>query len=120
MVASFESAMTGTPSRLYIDAIEDSTIASIQMKNLNKAIGESGASRDHLNRFLISRLIYYMNLLTRHLFLITFEKRYLKLIQDNSGVSFKIAPAIYCIISGDHPGFIIPNQGQNKKQINNR
>ncbi|MGA3084385.1 MAG: Crp/Fnr family transcriptional regulator [Thermodesulfobacteriota bacterium] len=82
MVASFESAMTGKPSRLYIDAIEDSIIGFIPMNYLEKAISESSSARDHFNKFLISRLIYYMN---QHASFILDnpEKRYLKLIQEN-------------------------------------
>jgi len=82
MVASFESAMTGTPSRLYIDTIEDSIIGFIPMNYLEKAISESSSARDHFNKFLISRLIYYMN---QHASFILDnpEKRYLKLIQEN-------------------------------------
>lgn len=50
MVASFESAMTGSPSRLCIDTIEDSTLGIIQIKILEKMINESNFVSS-LNRF---------------------------------------------------------------------
>ncbi len=82
MVSSFESAMTGMPSRQYIDAIEDSTVGFIEITIFKKMISESGLGMNDFNRFLISRLIFYMN---QHASFILDnpEKRYKKLLQDN-------------------------------------
>lgn len=46
MVASFESAATGTQSRAYIEAIEDSIIAAIPLKTLEKIRGRSTVMRE--------------------------------------------------------------------------
>lgn len=82
MVASFESAMTGTPSRLYIDTIEDSSIGIIPVKHIQTMMSDPGPGMVHFNRFLISRLMYYMN---QHASFILDkpEKRYKKLLQDS-------------------------------------
>ena len=82
MVMSFESATTGKPSRLYIDAIEDSIIGFIKIKTFKKLLLEKNAARDHFNRFLISRLIYYMNQQASFI-LDSPEKRYIKFMHDN-------------------------------------
>ncbi len=82
MVSSFESAMTNTPSRIYIGAIEDSTVGMIGMKDLGDAIRQSAALRDHFNGYIISRLIRYMN---QHASFIldSPEKRYVRLVKEN-------------------------------------
>lgn len=82
MVMSFESATTGKPSRLYIDSIEDSTIGFINIKTFEKLLRQNNAARDHLNKFLITRLIYYMNQQASFI-LDNPEKRYIKLMHDN-------------------------------------
>ena len=82
MVMSFESATTGKPSRLYIDAIENSTIGFIHVKYLERLFRENSTARDHFNKFLMTRLIYYMNQEASFI-LDSPEKRYIKLIQDN-------------------------------------
>jgi CRP-like cAMP-binding protein len=118
IVASFESAMTGTPSRLNIDAIEDSTIASIQMKNLKKVIGESSSGRDHFNKFLMSRLIYYMN---KHASFILDnpEKRYIKLIQENPELVSRLPQQYIASYLGITPVSLSRIRTRLKKQINN-
>jgi CRP-like cAMP-binding protein len=82
MVASFESAMTGTPSRSYIDAVEDSIIGFLPIKVLQGIAGRDGSMRDGLNRFLVTRLIYYMNRCASYI-LDNPEKRYLKLVEES-------------------------------------
>lgn len=82
MVASFESAMTGTPSRLYIDVIEDSVIGSVPIKAIEGIAGKSGPMKNGLNRFLMMRLIYYMNRCSSYI-LDSPEKRYRKLVEEN-------------------------------------
>ncbi len=82
MVSSFESMITGTPSRVYIDAVEDSILGIIQTKDLKKLINENSKVKDHFDKVLVSRLIYYMN---HHASFILDnpEKRYQKFSQDN-------------------------------------
>jgi CRP-like cAMP-binding protein len=89
MVASFESAMTGTPSRSYIEAIEDSAIAYIQVKNLIKTIQECASVRNYFNRFIMARLMYYMN---QHASFILDnpEKRYIKLMKENPEIVSRV------------------------------
>jgi len=82
MVMSFESAITGKSSRLYIDAIEDSTIGFIKIKTFENLIRENNAARDHFNKFLMTRLIYYMNQQASFI-LDSPEKRYIKFMHDN-------------------------------------
>jgi CRP-like cAMP-binding protein len=82
VVLSFESAMTGMPSRRFIDAVEDSILGIIQMKNLENLMREYSPVRDHFNRILVSRLIFYMN---QHASFVldSPEKRYKRLLQEN-------------------------------------
>ncbi|HQJ71058.1 MAG TPA: histidine phosphatase family protein [Spirochaetota bacterium] len=61
VVSSFESAMTQTPSRLFIEAIEDSIIGFIRIKDLESLIKNNSAAREYFGRFIMTRLIYYMN-----------------------------------------------------------
>ena len=82
MVMSFESAITGKPSRLYIDTIEDSTIGFIKIKTFEKLFRGNNAARDHLNKFLMTRLVYYMNQQASFI-LDSPEKRYIKFMHDN-------------------------------------
>lgn len=82
MATSFESAITGTASRRYIDAVEDSILGIIPVKNLENLMREYSPARDHFNRILVSRLIYFMN---HHASFILDnpEKRYKKLLQEH-------------------------------------
>lgn len=89
MVSSFESAMTGTPSRSYIEAIEASTIGSIQIKNLGKMIQECTSVRDYFNTFMIARLIFYMNQHSSFI-LDNPEKRYIKLALENPEIISRV------------------------------
>lgn len=82
MVASFESAMTGAPSRLYIDAIENSIVGFFPIKVLKGIAGKDHSMREGFNRFLMTRLIYYMNRCSSYI-LDNPEKRYLKLVEEN-------------------------------------
>jgi CRP-like cAMP-binding protein len=82
MVASFESATTGTPSRLYIEAIEDSIIGFISMKALKGIVGKGGSTMDGFNKFLMTRLVYYMNRCSSYI-LDNPERRYLRLVEES-------------------------------------
>ncbi len=118
MVASFESAMTGKPSRLYIDAIEDSTIASIQMRDLKKVVGESSSGRDHFVRFLMTRLINYMNLHASFI-LDNPEKRYINLIQENPELVSRLPQQYIASYLGITPVSLSRIRTRLRKQINN-
>ena len=83
MVASFESATTGTPSRLYVETIEDSIIGFIPMKTLEVIVSKCVSMRAGFSRFLMKRLVYYMNRCSSYI-LDNPEKRYLKLLEENA------------------------------------
>lgn len=82
MVSSFESAMTKTPGRMYIDAIEDSVIGAIPMRSLQDTIENYAQAREYFSRYVMARLIFYMN---QHASFIldTPEKRYLRFAGEN-------------------------------------
>jgi CRP-like cAMP-binding protein len=82
MVSSIESSMTGMPSRSNIDAIEDSILGIIQIKDLENMMKGDIPAKDHFIRILLSRLINYMNLHASFI-LDNPEKRYKKLLHDN-------------------------------------
>lgn len=82
MVMSFQSAVTGNPSRLYIDAIEDSVIGFASIKTFEKLISHNNAARDHFALYLVQRLVYYMNQEASFI-LDSPEKRYVKFIHDS-------------------------------------
>lgn len=89
VVSSFESAMTQTPSRIYIDAIEDSTIGFIRIKDLENLIMNNSTAREYFGRFIMTRLIYYMN---QHASFIldSPEKRYLKLLKESPELASRL------------------------------
>ena len=118
VVASFESAMTGSPSRLYIDTIEDSTLGIIQIKILKKTISESSNARDFFNKFLVSRLISYMNLHASFI-LDNPEKRYKKLIQDNPELVSRLPQQYIASYLGITPVSLSRIRSRLRKQINN-
>jgi CRP-like cAMP-binding protein len=82
IVASFESATTGTPSRLYIEAIEDSIIGSIPMKVLENIVSKCSPMKDGFIKFLMTRLVYYMNRCSSYI-LDNPETRYVRLVKEN-------------------------------------
>ena len=82
MVTSIESVMSGTPTRSYIETIEDSEIGIIQITNLLALTQELDIAKDHFIGVLLSKLINYMNLHASFI-LDNPEKRYRKLQQDN-------------------------------------
>ncbi len=85
VVASFESVMTRTPSRQYIEAIEDSVVGLIPIKNIESIIRNSDSAKEHFGRFIMNRLIFYMN---QHASFIldSPEKRYVKLLKESPGL----------------------------------
>lgn len=82
IVASFESATTGTPSRLYIEAIEDSIVGFIPMKSLHDFASKCSRMKDGFNKFLMTRLVYYMNRCSSYI-LDNPEWRYARLVEKN-------------------------------------
>jgi CRP-like cAMP-binding protein len=118
MVSSFESAMTGTPSRQYIAAIEDSIIGFIQITNFKKMISESGHGMYHFNKYLIARLIFYMN---HHASFILDnpEKRYKKLLQDNPELVSRLPQQYIASYLGITPVSLSRIRTRLRKQINN-
>ena len=82
IVASFESATTGTPSRAYIEAIEDSIVGSIPLKALELILSKSTVMREEFSRFLMKRLVYYMERCSSYI-LDNPERRYLNLLEDS-------------------------------------
>jgi CRP-like cAMP-binding protein len=118
MVASFESAMTGAPSRQYIDAVEDSIIGFIQITKFKKMISESGPGMYHFNKYLISRLIFYMN---HHASFILDnpEKRYKKLLQDNPELVSRLPQQYIASYLGITPVSLSRIRTRIRKQINN-
>jgi CRP-like cAMP-binding protein len=82
MVASFESATTGMPSRSYIEAIEDSIVGSIPLKTLEEIASKCTAMREGYSRFLMKRLVYYMDRCSSYI-LDNPEKRYLSLLEES-------------------------------------
>ena len=116
MVSSFESAVTGAPSRVYIDAVEDSAIGSIGMKSLERVILKHGAVRDHFNLYLVSRLIYYMNLHASFI-LDNPETRYRKLVRDNPELVSRLPQQYIASYLGITPVSLSRIRGRLKKQI---
>jgi CRP-like cAMP-binding protein len=118
MVSSFESAMTGAPSRQYIDAVEDSIIGFIQITNFKKMISQSGPGMYHFNKYLISRLIFYMN---HHASFILDnpEKRYKKLLQDNPKLVSRLPQQYIASYLGITPVSLSRIRTRLRKQINN-
>ena len=89
MIASLESATTDMPSRLNIDTIEDSIIGFIQWKTIEKTLHEHSLARDNFSKFLMKRLIYYMNQQASFI-LDNPEKRYIKFIHDNPELASRL------------------------------
>ncbi len=118
MVSSFESVMTGRPSRAYIDAIEDSTIGIIPIKSLEKIIVESGPVREYFDGYLMTRLLYYMN---QHASFIldSPEKRYVRLIKENPELVSRLPQQYIASYLGITPVSLSRIRARIKKQINN-
>jgi CRP-like cAMP-binding protein len=119
MVASFESAITGTPSRQNIDAIEDSVLGIIQIKYLNEMVRVSSPAKDYLIRFLMSRLKDYMNRQASFI-LDNPEKRYIKLLHDNPELISRLPQQYIASYLGITPVSLSRIRTRIKKQINNR
>jgi CRP-like cAMP-binding protein len=118
MVSSIESAMTDTPSRSNIDAIEDSIIGIIGMKSLQKMAQEKGAGKDQFIEILLSKLLNYMNLHASFI-LDNPEKRYKKLLQDNPELVSRLPQQYIASYLGITPVSLSRIRTRLKKKINN-
>ncbi|HON78693.1 MAG TPA: Crp/Fnr family transcriptional regulator [Spirochaetota bacterium] len=81
-VSSFESAFTNTPSRAFIDAIEDSTVYYIEVEELKKIISKNDIIKEFFNEYIKQRLITYMNVHASFI-LDSPEQRYIRLINEH-------------------------------------
>jgi CRP-like cAMP-binding protein len=120
MATSLESAMTGMPSRRFIDAVEDSILGIIPIKNLENLMREYSPARDLFNRILVSRLIYFMN---QHASFILDnpEKRYKRLLQENPELVSRLPQQYIASYLGITPVSLSRIRGRLKKvkKINN-
>ncbi len=119
MVSSFESVMTKKPSRMYIDAIEDSTIGIISFRELERLIAGTPSARDHFDKFLMTRLIFYMN---QHASFIldSPEKRYRNLMRENPELVSRVPQQYIASYLGITPVSLSRIRARIKKKINNR
>jgi CRP-like cAMP-binding protein len=118
MVSSIESAMTGIPSRSNIDAIEDSLIGIVQMKDFLNLAQEDGRAKDQFIGVLLSKLLNYMNLHASFI-LDNPEKRYKKLVQDNPELVSRLPQQYIASYLGITPVSLSRIRARLKKQINN-
>lgn len=118
VVSSFESTMTGTPSRLYIDAVEDSIIGIIPLKQFKKLIQEYNQIKDEFFRIIIVRLINYMNLYASFI-LDKPEQRYKKFIQENPDLASRLPQHLVASYLGITPVSLSRIRGRLRKKINN-
>jgi CRP-like cAMP-binding protein len=118
MVTSFESSMTGTSSRVNIEAIEDSTLGLLDMKNLKNMIRETTPAKDYFIKILMSKLINYMNLHASFI-LDNPEKRYINLIQENPELVSRLPQQYIASYLGITPVSLSRIRTRLKKQINN-
>lgn len=98
--------------------IEDSTVGFIEITIFKKMISESGLGMNDFNRFLISRLIFYMN---QHASFILDnpEKRYKKLLQDNPELISRLPQKYIASYLGITPVSLARIRTRLRKQINN-
>ncbi len=117
MVASFESAMTGVPSRQNIDAIEDTVVGVIAMKNLRTMFMENKSIELYFFMYMRNRLIYYMN---QHASFILDnpEQRYIKLVQESPELVSRIPQQYIASYLGITPVSLSRIRARLKKQIN--
>jgi CRP-like cAMP-binding protein len=118
MVASLESATSGLPSRLNIETIEESVVGYIQWEFIEKMLHENSFARDNFSKFLMKRLIYYMNQQASYI-LDNPEKRYIKFIQDNPELNTRLPQQYIASYLGITPVSLSRIRTRLKKQINN-
>jgi CRP-like cAMP-binding protein len=118
MVTSFESSMTGTPSRVNIEAVEDSTLGLMDMINLKNMIKETTPAKDHFIKILMTRLINYMNLHASFI-LDNPEKRYINLMQENPELVSRLPQQYIASYLGITPVSLSRIRARLRKQINN-
>lgn len=89
MVASIESAFTGKPGRMYLESIEDCEIIMIRLRDFREIFMKYDALKELPLRFLQKRLLYYMDLYTSFI-MNTPEERYIKLTEENPGITERV------------------------------
>ncbi len=89
MVASMESAFTGKPGKLYLEAIEDSELIVISIRDFKGIFRMYDQLKDLMIDFLQRRLLYYSELFTSFI-LNTPEERYIRLMEENPGIIERI------------------------------
>ena len=117
-VVSFESASTGTPSRLNIDAIENSTIGIIPWKNVENTLAENSEYKEYFTTFLKSRLIFYMNQYASFI-LDNPENRYAKFLHEHPELASRIPQQYIASYLGITPVSLSRIRTRLKNRINN-
>lgn len=88
-VSSFESAFTNSPSRAFIDAIEDSTVLYIEIEELKKIISNNDTVKEFFYEYIQQRLITYMHV-HESFILDSPEQRYIRLMNEHPGLIDRI------------------------------
>ena len=99
MVASMESFFSGSPSRAWLETMEDTEAAVIRRENLEKIMSLVDPTREGMLAFMKSRLIYYMELHNSFI-LDPPEKRYIRLAEENPGSLKECPSTTSLLISG--------------------
>lgn len=115
IVASFESATTGIPSRAYIEAIEGSIVGSIPLKVLEEILSRSTVMREGFSRFLMKRLVYYMERCSSYI-LDSPEKRYLNLLENSPELVARLPKQYIASYLGITPVSLSRIRGRLKKK----
>jgi CRP-like cAMP-binding protein len=118
MVASFESAMSKIPSRVYIETIENSTVGAIPIKTIQEKLIQNSSMRDYFTRFLMTRLIYYMNHYASYI-LDNPEERYNNLMKENPELIYRLPKRYIASYLGITPVSLSRIRTRIKKRINN-
>jgi len=89
MVASMGSAFTGKPGRMYLESIEESEVIMIRLQDFRELFVKFDELKHLLIQFLQKRLLYYADLYTSFI-LNTPAERYIKLVEDNPGITERV------------------------------
>ncbi len=89
MVASVESALTGEPSRLYLETMEECEFLVVEINSFLKIIELDPALKEHMFRFAFERFITYSHLFTSFL-LDRPEARYRNLLKEYPDIARRV------------------------------
>ncbi len=89
MVASVESALTGEPSSLYLETMEECEFLVVDIKSFQKIIELDPVLKDHVFRFAFQRFITYSHLFTSFL-LDRPEARYRNLLKEYPDIARRV------------------------------